>query len=66
MNPIEYCPPGFFWICSSGGCDVPGAICVSSAGSEDMYVGRAFHNNDLVPGKVHRSHNSLYLAWGKS
>ena len=53
--------PGYVWVKSSGGEKVVGAI----DGGEGMYVGRAFHQRDLVPGKVHRDHRSLYIPWGK-
>ena len=55
--------PGFVWVQSSGGEKVIGAV---EGGSEPggMYVGRALHQNDLVPGKVHSSHRVLYLPWG--
>ena len=55
--------PGFVWVQSSGGEKVVGAV---EGGSEPggMYVGRALHQNDLVPGKVHCTHRVLYLPWG--
>ena len=55
---------GYVWVRSSEGEKVIGAI---DGGSEDggMYVGRALHQGDLVPGKVHRSHRSIYIPWGK-
>ena len=55
--------PGFVWVQSSRGEKVVGAI---NGGSElgGMYIGRAIHENDLVPGKVHCSHGVLYLPWG--
>ena len=52
---------GFVWVKSSGGEKVVGAI----DGGDGMYVGRAFHQRDLVPGKVHCAHRSLYIPWGK-
>ena len=56
--------PGFVWVRSSGGEKVVGAV---EGGSEQggMYIGRANHQNDLVPGKVHCSHRVLYVPWGK-
>ena len=60
-----YNPPtqhaGFVWVKSSGGEKVVGAI----DGGDGMYVGRAFHQRDLIPGKVHCAHRSLYISWGK-
>ena len=54
--------PGFVWVQSSHGEKVVGAV---EGGSEPggMYVGRALHENDLVPGKVHCTHGVLYLPW---
>ena len=55
--------PGFVWVQSSHGDKIVGAV---EGGSEPggMYVGRALHQNDLVPGKVHCTHRVLYLPWG--
>ena len=63
-EPLQYSTKGFVWVCSSGGEDVKGAITVEATESETMYVGRASHEDDLVPGKVHKSHNVLYVPWG--
>ena len=30
-----------------------------------MYIGRAPHQDELVPGKVHRTHGVLYIPWGE-
>ena len=55
---------GFVWVKSSGGEKVLGAV---HGGYElgEMYVGRAFHQRDLVPGKVLRAHRTIYIPWGK-
>ena len=53
--------PGFVWVQSSGGEKVVGAV----EGGGGMYIGRANHQNDLVPGKVHCAHHVLYVPWGK-
>ena len=63
-EPLQYSTKGFVWVSSSGGEDVKGAITVAATESETMYVGRASHEGDLVPGKVHKSHNVLYVPWG--
>ena len=54
--------PGIVWVQSSHGEKIVGAV---EGGSEPggMYVGRALHENDLVPGKVHCTHGVLYLPW---
>ena len=58
--------PGFVWVRSSGGEKVVGAVDVTGSDQGGMYVGRAHHQNDLIPGKVHRSHRVIYVPWGKS
>ena len=58
--------PGFVWVRSSGGEKVVGAVDVTGSDHGGMYIGRAHHQNDLIPGKVHRSHRVIYVPWGKS
>ena len=33
-------------------------------GSEQLYIARARHEGDLIPGKLHPSHGVCYIAWG--
>ena len=65
-KPLQYLTKGFVWVSSLEGENVVGAIKVEAEEGEIMYIGRAFHQNDLVPGKVHKSHSVLYVPWGKS
>ena len=55
---------GFSWVESSNGEHVVGAI---DGGSEpdEMYVGRAYHQYDLIPGNVHCKDGALYVPWGE-
>ena len=53
----------FKWIKSSNGENVPGAI-QGGCKHGEMYIGRAFHVADLIPGKFPCSHDVLYLPWG--
>lgn len=34
------------------------------SGGEVYYVGRHSHDGDTLPGKVHPSHQCLYVSWG--
>ena len=53
----------FKWIKSSNGEKVTGAI-QGGCKHGEMYIGRAFHVSDLIPGKFPCSHDVLYLPWG--
>ena len=53
----------FKWIKSSNGEKVTGAI-QGGCKHGEMYIGRAFHVADLIPGKFPCSHDLLYLPWG--
>ena len=55
---------GFVWVQSSHGEKVIGAVEGGSKPGE-MYIGRAPHQDELVPGKVHRTHGVLYIPWGE-
>ena len=35
-----------------------------TANGERLFIGRAFHENHTVCGKVHPSHNGIYIAYG--
>ena len=32
---------------------------------DEMYVGRAHHHDDLIPGNVHCKDGTLFAPWGK-
>ena len=55
---------GFSWVESSGGEHVVGAV-DGGAEPDEMYVGRAHHNGDLIPGNVHCKDGKLYVTWGE-
>ena len=49
---------------SSGGEHVVGAV-DGGAEPDEMYVGRAHHHDDLIPGNVHCKDGTLYVPWGE-
>lgn len=53
----------FTWQHSSNGSFPPNAVVGGrTANGETLYVGRAKHGHLTIPGKVHPSHQCLYLA----
>lgn len=74
-DPTPSAPPamGFSAPTGSGpGCWVPaanGEVPPQSMeggvdGSEQLYIARARHEGDLIPGKLHPSHGVCYVSWG--
>lgn len=61
------CGQGFQWVASSNG-EVP--VDAFEAGysksGEVLFIGRAEFEGSLTPGKVHRSHGTLYIPFGGS
>ncbi|KAH9362772.1 hypothetical protein HPB48_005269 [Haemaphysalis longicornis] len=54
---------GYRWVTCRWG-DVPeNAVPGGKDKGETLYVGRAVHQDDLVPGKVHPSHRRCYVAY---
>ncbi|XP_077543610.1 uncharacterized protein LOC144155809, partial [Haemaphysalis longicornis] len=54
---------GYRWVTCRWG-DVPeNAEPGGKDKGETLYVGRAVHQDDLVPGKVHPSHRRCYVAY---
>ncbi|XP_015586335.1 uncharacterized protein LOC107263519 isoform X3 [Cephus cinctus] len=51
------------WVDASGGMVPPGAI-VGGQDDEPLYVGRAYHEGALIPGKVKPGHAVCYIPWG--
>lgn len=51
------------WIPSRGGQVPPGAVQGGQDG-EPVYVARARHGNELIPGKLLQSHNVAYIPFG--
>lgn len=59
------CGSGFEWIASANGHVPEGAISAGSqSNGEPLYVGRAHYEGSLTPGKIHQSHNCLYIPFG--
>lgn len=53
------------WVPASHGSVPSGAIQGGACGTgEPLYIGRTFHNGTLTIGKVHPSHNCLYIPYG--
>ena len=56
---------GFKWVECSNGHIPEGAVVAGNDQSEEVhYVGRAHHMGSLTPGKIHRTHGCLYIAYG--
>ncbi|KAH8018429.1 hypothetical protein HPB51_006051 [Rhipicephalus microplus] len=57
--------PDMAWVPASEGSVPTGAIQggMTSSG-EPLYIGRTFHEGTLTIGKVHPSHNCLYIPYG--
>lgn len=63
--PVDL-PSALTWVpCNSGDPLPRGAVHVGmDKGGDRLYVGRAFHEGDLLPAKVNPSHSSAYVCWG--
>lgn len=67
---MTYCGPQSYralcqWVPTSGGNVPPNAVHGGSDSSgETLYIGRARHDNDIVPGKVVPSHECCYVPYG--
>lgn len=51
------------WCDASGGM-VPPAAVEGGKDEETLFVGRAYHEGALIPGKVKPGHSVCYVAWG--
>lgn len=52
------------WVPSGNGSIPHGAVVAGrTENGETLYVGRASYNGSLTPGKVHPSHNTLYIPF---
>ncbi|XP_018494734.1 natterin-3 isoform X2 [Galendromus occidentalis] len=53
------------WV-PTNGCNIPPQAVHGGEDSsgETLYIGRARHSGDIVPGKVVPSHSCCYVAWG--
>lgn len=63
-EPPPNCSGPGCWVPASGGQVPPNAMQAGFDGSEQLYVARARHENDLIPGKLHPSHGVCYVAYG--
>ncbi|ALC40662.1 CG10527 [Drosophila busckii] len=61
-NPIGNGPG--CWVPAANGETPPGAMQGGFDSSEQLYIARARHEGDLIPGKLHPSHGVVYVAWG--
>ncbi|KFB36478.1 hypothetical protein ZHAS_00003629 [Anopheles sinensis] len=56
---------GYTWIGSGNGHVPHGAIVGGrTSNGENLYIGRAYHGDDLLPGKIHPSLKRLYVSAG--
>ncbi|CAK9822668.1 C3 and PZP-like alpha-2-macroglobulin domain-containing protein 8 [Anthophora retusa] len=63
-QPAEYVEMGkVCWVDSSDGLLPPSAV-EGGKDDETLYVGRAYHEGALLPGKVKPGHSACYVAWG--
>ncbi|XP_063216418.1 uncharacterized protein LOC134527556 [Bacillus rossius redtenbacheri] len=53
------------WVPSGHGGVPPGAVWAGKdQDGGDIFVGRAFHEGDMIPGKVVPGHGGMFVAWG--
>lgn len=52
------------WVPAANGEVPPNALQGGFDSSEQLYIARARHEGDLIPGKLHPSHGVTYVAWG--
>ncbi|XP_017790688.1 PREDICTED: uncharacterized protein LOC108572874 isoform X4 [Habropoda laboriosa] len=63
-QPAEYVEVGkVCWVDATGGMLPPAAV-EGGKDDETLYVGRAYHEGALLPGKVKPGHSVCYVAWG--
>ena len=56
-------PHGLQWVQSSQGQYVPGAVIGGSYKNNIIYVGRVYHEDDLLPGKVNCQYHNIYAPY---
>ncbi|PNF23642.1 hypothetical protein B7P43_G03052 [Cryptotermes secundus] len=55
--------PNHHWIpCDNGKVPMDAFICGMDKDGSSLYVGRAFHEGDLLPGKIVPSHGCIYVC----
>ncbi|KAH8413837.1 hypothetical protein KR222_009131, partial [Zaprionus bogoriensis] len=52
------------WVAAANGEVPPNALQGGFDSNEQLYIARARHEGDLIPGKLHPSHGVTYVAWG--
>lgn len=55
----------YTWVESSNG-KIPDNAVVGgiTSGNEKLFIGRALHEDCIIPGKIHPSHKCLYIPFG--
>uniref|UniRef100_A0A1W7RA66 Methyltransferase-like protein n=1 Tax=Hadrurus spadix TaxID=141984 RepID=A0A1W7RA66_9SCOR len=66
---MAYCGPTHYrpvaeWLFGSSGQVPPCAVQGGYDGGDTIYVARAHHNGDNIPGKLLPSHGCVYVSWG--
>uniref|UniRef100_A0A4V2H979 U77-Liphistoxin-Lsp1a_1 n=1 Tax=Liphistius sp. SGP-2016 TaxID=1905180 RepID=A0A4V2H979_9ARAC len=56
-------PSGFQWINSKNGQVPPKAVNCGYDNGQLLYLGRALHSGDLLPGKVHPAHGCCFVPY---
>jgi len=51
------------WVSQSGGAYPPYAVHAGVDSDNELYVARAHHEGAIVPGKLHVTHSSIYIAY---
>lgn len=60
------CGIGFSWVASANGHAPEGAVSTGkNSDGESLFIGRAHHNHNITPGKIHQSHHCLYIPYRK-
>ncbi|KZC11215.1 C3 and PZP-like alpha-2-macroglobulin domain-containing protein 8 [Dufourea novaeangliae] len=62
--PVQGLEMGEVCWCDATGGMVPPAAVEGGKDEETLYVGRAYHEGALLPGKVKPGHSVCYVAWG--
>ncbi|XP_030375225.1 uncharacterized protein LOC115624613 [Scaptodrosophila lebanonensis] len=52
------------WVPAANGEVPPNALQGGFDSNEQLYIARARHEGDLIPGKLHPTHGVCYVAWG--
>nr|XP_012150292.1 PREDICTED: uncharacterized protein LOC100878241 isoform X4 [Megachile rotundata] len=64
--PVQGLEMGATCWCDASGGMIPPAAVEGGKDDEPLYVGRAYHEGALLPGKVKPGHSVCYVAWGGS